>query len=351
MQQKNHLKAFESHLLGLGKSRATVRTYNGCISVMLKFVDKQSNPTTITYEDVETYLKDMKSRLAKTSWRANVFAIKLWLTYLKSYHHNNTIDHFTNLPKEMNLLRPPKRREENPYRKVEILTKAEENKLYSVAKSNPRNYAMLRLFFITMQRSSSVLNINLGDIDFEEKEILIYAKGDEQYTVPIDEELIQAIRDYLKIRETPQEGFILDNWGRKRYHKDSLFLNGTGKRPSHNLPYNILKTYASQCHINKRIFLHLTRHSGITRCLARGVDPKTLATVTGHKTLEVLMRYNHPDEKEAKKRIVSILTTDDTQTAKSEELPIPPQAPNIEQLMKEIDALQSQVKSLQKFNS
>jgi site-specific recombinase XerD len=321
MPEKNHLEAFSKHLLGLGKSRATANTYVADVKMLLKFVNKDNNPTAITYKDVESYLRDMKSRLAKTSWRHYIFGIKLWLKYIKVYHDNNTIDHFETLPKEMNLLRPPKTREEKSTRPIESLTQAEQQNLYDASKSNPRDYAMLRVFFVSLQRCGSVLNINVEDINFEKKEIHIYAKGDEQYTIGIDDEKLQAIRDYINVREQPKEGFILDNWGRKRYHKDSLFLNGSGKRPTHNLATLMFKNLAVKCHIQKRVFPHLARHQGITTLLDQGIPIKSVALQSGHQTMEVLMKYHHPRTEETKQRIVDMLT-------KTGEQPLPPSKPN-----------------------
>jgi site-specific recombinase XerD len=357
MQQENHLKAFRNHLLGLGKSRATIRTYESDVKVLLRFIGKE-DISAISYDDIERYVQEMKSRVQKSSWRHNIFAIKIWLKFIKAYNNNNTADHFDNLPKEMNLLRPPKTREEKATRKIEPLTKAEENKLYEASKSKPRDNALFRVFFVSLQRVSSIMNINVQDIDFENKEILIHAKGDEEYTITIDDGTLQAIQDYLKVREPPKEGYVLDTWGRKRYHKGSLFLNGFGKRPTNNLANQLFKKYAVKCHIEKRIFPHLTRHSGITYLLDHGVPMKTVAEQSGHKTMEVLMRYHHPDKKESRQTVVNMLTKEEEHPIPSQ--PEPPkkqehptdvnyaQKPDIQDLMKQIQALQSKVKILEK---
>ena len=362
MQQENHLIAFRNHLLGLGKSRATANTYVADVKMLLKFVNKDSNPTAISYQEVESYLRDMKSRLAKTSWRHNVFGIKIWLKYIKEYHDNNTIDHFEKISKEMNLLRPPKTREEKSTRSIEPLTQAEQQKIYEVSKSNPRDYAMLRVFFVSLQRCGSVLNINVEDINFEKKEIHIFAKGDEEYYISIDDETLQAIQDYLKVREQPKEGFILDNWGRKRYHKDALFLNGSGKRPTNNLVQVMFKNIAVKCKMPKdrRLFPHLTRHTGITNLLDQGIPIKSVALQSGHQTMEVLMKYHHPRNEETKQKIVDMLTKkrEESLSPSKPEQPEPPKKPKEHDttdqyiaMSEKIKLLEQQVSTLRKQNS
>jgi site-specific recombinase XerD len=355
MQEKTHLEAFENHLLGLGKSRATIHTYESDVSMLLRYVNKDISE--ITYTDVENYLREMKARVQKSSVRHNVYGIKIYLKYLKAYHNNNTIDHFDNIPKEMNLLRPPKPREEKPTRKIEPLTSSEIHKLYEVTKDNPRDYMIMRLFFITLQRKESIFNINISDINFETKEILIHAKGDEEYLITIDDETVKAIREYLKVRETPKDGYVIDNWSRHRYHKDALILNGTGKRPTPHIANPLFKKYACMSGITKRCNPHVSRHSGITYLLDNGIPVKTVMLQSGHKSESVITRYHHPDKKQGRDKVVNLLTTQNEE--KPQPQPLPPkkpdtptdinyaQTPDITTLIKQIETLQSKIKTLE----
>jgi len=355
MQEKNHLEVFSSYLLGLGKSRATCKTYKSDIRVFLNFVGKLETPKTVTKDDVEEYIQDFKIRLAISGHRHIIYGIKFWLKYMKVKYGNNTIDYFNGLPKEMNLLRPPNAQQEiDTVKPIETLTIDERERLCESAKGNLRDYAMLRLFFPSLQRGGSVLMIDLKDIDFQKKEIVIHAKGNRVYPVNINDEIVTALQEYLKIRETPKEGFVLDNWNREKYHKDALFLNGDGKRPTYNLVYHVFKRYAEKSNITKRVFPHLARHCGITYLLDMHVPLKTVAEQSGHKTLSVLMRYHHPDKEKARRECVDILTAK-TETAptppeppkKKPETPIDPMVSNIEQ---QIQLLQQQLQGMKKQN-
>lgn len=80
--------------------------------------------------------------------------------------------------------------------------------------------------------------------------------------------------------------------------------------------------------------------------------------------MEVLMRYHHPDKKESRKTVVSMLTSKEEE-ANSFPQPIQPQPPkkpeqptdinyaqnsDIKSLMEQIQALQHKVKVLEKSN-
>lgn len=48
---------------------------------------------------------------------------------------------------------------------------------------------------------------------------------------------------------------------------------------------------------------HSLRHTAATHMLAAGVDIRTIAAVLGHKTLQMVLRYTHPDEAALKRAV------------------------------------------------
>ena len=63
------------------------------------------------------------------------------------------------------------------------------------------------------------------------------------------------------------------------------------------------KSYAKQfrraverADLNPRLFTpHTMRHSAITRLIKAGVDIPTVARISGHKTIAMVLRYTHLD--------------------------------------------------------
>jgi len=141
--------------------------------------------------------------------------------------------------------------------------------------------------------------MDYSKLDRDTKRITVYAKGKDGkpriYTIPIDIEAIRAIDSYLKIRETPQEGFIIDNWGIKRYHKDAIFLNGTGQRFSGVGIYQMVKRYAYRAGIQRSIFPHLFRHTRCDELTYQGFTEKQIMLQTGHLHQQSVQRYINPD--------------------------------------------------------
>lgn len=52
-----------------------------------------------------------------------------------------------------------------------------------------------------------------------------------------------------------------------------------------------------------RITRHGLRHTAATHMLAAGVDIRTIAAVLGHKTLQMVLRYTHPDDQQLRKAV------------------------------------------------
>jgi site-specific recombinase XerD len=329
------LKSFDDYLLSMNTSRTTRTTYKSTVRQFHLIIGKVDSkyklpidPESITVKDVELYIRDIKSRIATHSQRHMLYGLKRYLKYLKKEYENTTIDYFTKLAKDD---------QENPLkpgrgvnvRVSEPLTKDEIQRIFDVSKVCPRDYAMLKTFYYTVQRKGSICNLNVSDINFDTNEVSIHAKGNQIYTVYIDNDALQSIKDYLLVREEPDEGFITDNYGRKLFHKDALFLNGTGRRLSLPAVYTMVKKYSVLAKIEKRCFPHCFRHTGISMMHDAGMGDKSIQMQSGHRSNVALQRYIHPNKKIVKDKVFDILSLDNEKPKQPVKKPTIPVDPNI----------------------
>lgn len=63
-----------------------------------------------------------------------------------------------------------------------------------------RNRAMVELFYSSGLRVFELVSINLGDLDFSRKEIRIRGKGRKERIVPLTDDAMGSIRNYLHKR-------------------------------------------------------------------------------------------------------------------------------------------------------
>lgn len=132
--------------------------------------------------------------------------------------------------------------------------------------------------------------------------------------------MIDAIKNYLEIREEPIspegkmtysgrtiKGYIIDNYGKKLYHRDAVFLNGYGGRLRKRAMGDMMKKYAAQAGITKKIFCHLWRASGITIADSNGVSLNQIMKRSGHTNIQSVMPYMNPNKNETNMKISNAL--------------------------------------------
>jgi len=236
-------------------------------------------------------------------------------------------------------------------RKVEVLTKEEVKMFFDASEENPRDNAIFKTFYYTTQRLYSVQNLNVTDIDFTPRETVDgkqyynitfrYQKGkSKKYKViPVEPELIDAIKTYLGMREeSDNDGFIYDNYGNKLYHKDSVFLNGTGQRFTCMGIYNMVKRYAVRLDIKKRIFPHLFRHSAVTILDKAGLSDAEIKQKTGHSKLSnALNIYKDPQTDDIVNKTQDALTLESKPQNKPKPMPIQYRDDNVDIRIKELE--------------
>jgi len=146
-----------------------------------------------------------------------------------------------------------------------------------------RNRAILELIYSSGLRISEVAALRIIDIDTKRRLIKVTGKGNKERIVPVGSKAIQAIRDYLDIREdftpTPDE-----------MH---LFVTRSG------LPFNfkqlniILQRYIGLVAQQKGYSPHTLRHSFATHLLKRGADLRAIQEMLGHSNLSTTEIYTH----------------------------------------------------------
>jgi len=157
--------------------------------------------------------------------------------------------------------------------------------------------------------------------------------------IPVEPELIDAIKTYLGMREeSDNDGFIYDNYGNKLYHKDSVFLNGTGQRFTCMGIYNMVKRYAVRLDIKKRIFPHLFRHSAVTILDKAGLSDAEIKQKTGHSKLSnALNIYKDPQTDDIVNKTQDALTLESKPQNKPKPMPIQYRDDNVDIRIKELE--------------
>lgn len=149
---------------------------------------------------------------------------------------------------------------------------------------NPeRDFCMITLFLNCGMRLNELVSINLGDIDFEERRLLLKGKGNKQRIIYINDACIVALKSYINSRKQPPE------------EPNALFLSRNKKRISRRRVEQIVEKLLNETGLgNRGISPHKLRHTAATLMYQHGnVDTLVLKDVLGHASISTTEIYTH----------------------------------------------------------
>ncbi len=168
-------------------------------------------------------------------------------------------------------------------------------KILSISPDSPTGYrdkAMLELLYGTGMRVSELCGLNFGDIDFDAHMVTVLGKRRKQRVIPVIDRAIDAIRKYMKIRDSLSERAVDDR---------ALFISSNGKRIIPASVYRIVAKRIGEVSSVERKGPHTLRHSFATHLLNHGADLEAVRQLLGHESLSTTQVYTHLSIEQLKK--------------------------------------------------
>jgi len=137
--------------------------------------------------------------------------------------------------------------------------------------------ALVEVLLGTAMRIGEVLSIDRDRIDFKAREARIIGKGSKERTVFFTARSLYWLGKYLEARTDNTAALFVVEDGTARLSRPDIW------RP--------FKRYRLQAGINKRITLHLLRHTAATQLLLNGCPVGHIKEILGHERLETTCRY------------------------------------------------------------
>jgi site-specific recombinase XerD len=142
-----------------------------------------------------------------------------------------------------------------------------------------RNRALVELVYSAGLRSREAVDLDLGDVDFEQELVRVRGKGGKERVVPLGEEAAHRLARYL--REARPE--------LARGAQNALFLSVRGAR----LDTSTLRRLVPNP--------HRLRHAFATHLVEGGADLRTVQELLGHSSLSTTQVYAHVDGRRLRK--------------------------------------------------
>jgi integrase/recombinase XerD len=154
-----------------------------------------------------------------------------------------------------------------------------------------RDAAMLELLYGAGLRVSELVRLTLRDVNLEAGFVRVFGKGSKERLVPIGSHARSKIQFYLEGARS-----VLLKTVRSNY----LFVARSGRPMTRQGFWKLLRKYALQTGIAKKITPHTFRHSFASHLLEGGADLRSVQVMLGHADISTTQIYTHVGRKHLK---------------------------------------------------
>ncbi len=155
---------------------------------------------------------------------------------------------------------------------------------------------MLELLFSTGLRVSELCALQ-ADINLKLDEMSVRGKGEKVRVVFISDGAKKAVKAYLDKRDDMDDALFVQITGTN----EKLSKERDSMRLTPRSVERIIKQYAINSGISKKVTPHVIRHSFATDLLRNGADLRSVQMLLGHANINTTQIYTHVTDTELKK--------------------------------------------------
>lgn len=146
-----------------------------------------------------------------------------------------------------------------------------------------RDLALAELLYGSGLRISEALDLNLAQINLDNRAIRVLGKGGKERVAPLSDSAIEALAVWLERRR-----HLARDAG-----EQALFVGNRGGRLNRRQAARIIDEMCKRAGLPQTISPHGLRHSFATHLLESGADLRSVQELLGHARLSTTQRYTH----------------------------------------------------------
>lgn len=278
----------------LGLSEKTTRAYAYDLGQFGDFMESKPLDQ-INTEDIKRYLVylDERQNLKDSTIRRKIMTLKAFFGYFLTQKilfktPLEGIDHKYKMTKSL-----PKILNANDVQRLLEFIDEDVEKLRSLLRpgcgrkvrlhyeNSIRDRSIIELLFSTAMRIGELSELNIENIDLDNRTIHVKGRGNRNRILQIaNEKAILALKEYLRIRENLKGDPI------------ALYLNRFGGRLSIFAIENLFERIRKNAGIRRRVTPHALRHTMATMMLNTGKDMREIQHILGHSSVVTTQIYS-----------------------------------------------------------
>jgi integrase/recombinase XerD len=254
---------------------ATIRNYNHCYKKFYEYYN--FNKATLAEEITQNTLNRYKNWLLNQDLKFNsinhyIGDLKPFIIYLQKMEYIKPVEFKKLRGQEVGV------KFYTPEEMAVLLQKPVDRKLYGAW----RSWCAVSLMYSTGARTSSVLEVRVGDIDLPRQTITFtHQKNKSLLVLPLSDSMVRIIREYCA-----KSGINLAD-------KEQLLFPSISNEPL--TPQGLWKSIGEYCESRGVEYkgLHAFRHSFASQYIRNGGNPVKLQRILNHSTFQQTQRYLH----------------------------------------------------------
>jgi site-specific recombinase XerD len=281
----------------------TVFAYYIDVRMFLRYILKQRDEKFKDIPIESVPIKEFSTGMLKDIYKADVFE---YLTYITENRDNNAISRARVVSSLRSFFKYLKVNtvyiEENPMENIDMhrqrnpmikyLTLEQSQLLLDSIDTTKtyREYCMVTLFLNCGMRLSELVAMDINDINFSEKTLLLHGKGNKDRIIYLNDACISALQKYLSERENPET------------EPNAVFLSTHKKRITTRRVQQIVEKALNDAGLGNMGFsVHKLRHTSATLMYQYGnVDTLVIKEVLGHANIATTEVYTHTSNEQVR---------------------------------------------------
>jgi len=289
MKLKKAINQFIEHSKNKGrKSPSTIKNYQRYLLRFLAFTG-DIKPLEITLDHIDNFQKHLiKSGASLTTQKFYLIGIRVLLKYLRVRKDILCLD-FQKIELPV-----------TPRKILPALTDKEIKKLLQASITPPagnsryswqslRDRTILEILLGSGLRVSELVKLRTGDLDFENKQMIVQGKGNKNRVGFLTNDAIRHLRRWLKVRPTNSE-YLFTTRGKDKF--EPLTTRSVQR---------LVRELGKRAEIRMAVTPHVLRRSYGARMSRRGANLRTIQELLGHSQVTTTQLYTAITQPELQK--------------------------------------------------
>ena len=141
-----------------------------------------------------------------------------------------------------------------------------------------RDRAMLETLYATGLRVSELVGLKTFEVNLDANVVRVMGKGSKERLVPLGEEAVEWIQNYLQIRDQKS---------------NALFPTARGAGMTRQAFWHLLRRSGARAIPGKKLSPHVLRHAFATHLINHGADLRVVQLLLGHADISTTQIYTH----------------------------------------------------------